>query len=180
MVCVPVCSGILSPRSFVSLTLPMTRNFIFALMLAGTAAGAQARPDCQVVPKWLEAMRSCYRLLLVFAPSAKDGRLRRQASLLDAAADDRMDRFILFTPLVADGQRPPMPVDVPRTFVSADEISKIRAHFHIRTGRFVVLLVGEGGTVKLRSIVPVNPGRLNARIDRMPTRRREMLRRDAN
>jgi hypothetical protein len=150
------------------------------LLLPGRASlHAQARPDCQVMPKSLQAMRNCYRPLLVFSPTGSDPRLTQQVHLLDGAADDMMDRFVLFTPVVAEG-RARTPLDAPYTALSPRAMTGIRQEFHIQDGRFVVFLMGEDGTVKLRSDRPVTADRLNTLIDRMPTRRAEMRRPHAN
>ena len=52
-------------------------------------------------------MRNCYRPLLVFSPSANDARLKRQSEILDADADDMMDRFVLFTPILPSPRASP-------------------------------------------------------------------------
>lgn len=150
------------------------------LLLLGGSLYAQARTDCVVVPKSLAEMHDCYRPLLVFSPTGQDPRLRRQAALLDAAADDMMDRFVLYTPIVARGGPVTTPVDAPYTVLSAQEMSVARSRFHIGTSDFVVLLLDEDGKPKLRNSAPVNADRLNALIDRMPRRQAEMRRRDAN
>jgi hypothetical protein len=152
---------------------------MFVLALA-TAAQPQARPTCAVVPKSLEAMKGCYRPLLVFSASGDDLRLRRQVEMLDTAADDMMDRFVLFTPIVPDGKRVSTPADSPYTVLSSKEMAAVRAQFHISAGEFTVLLLDEDGTVKLRSPSPVNADRLNALIDKLPGRQAEMQRPHAN
>jgi hypothetical protein len=150
------------------------------VLALATAAQPQARPTCAVVPKSLEAMKGCYRPLLVFSASGDDLRLRRQVEMLDTAADDMMDRFVLFTPIVPDGKRVSTPADSPYTVLSSKEMAAVRAQFHISAGEFTVLLLDEDGTVKLRSPSPVNADRLNALIDKLPGRQAEMQRPHAN
>ncbi len=149
-------------------------------LLLGGYIYAQAGAHCQVVPKSLAAMRGCYRPLLVFSPSPRDPRLKRQTALLDAAADDMMDRFVLFTPIAPDERRVSTPLDAPYTVLGSRELSELRNRFKIPQGEFAVLLLDENGAVRLRSGTPVSVGRLNALIDRTPRRKAEMLRRDAN
>ena len=144
------------------------------------AAHGQARPGCQVVPKTLAAMHGCYRPLLVFSPSATDSRLRRQSALLDDAADDMMDRFVLFTPLPGTTHGLETPLDAPYTVVDAQEKSAMRARFHVAPQEFEVLLLNEDGAVVMHSERPVSADRLNALIDRMPKRQAEMRRPHAN
>ena len=148
--------------------------------LGGGSGYAQAHPTCAVVPKSLAAMKDCYRPLLVFASNGDDARLKRQVALLDKAADDMMDRFVLFTPIVPDGRRVTTPVDAPYTVLSAKEMGEARERFHVAPVDFVVLLLGEDGTVQLRAASPVSADRLNELIDRMPTRKQEMQRPHAN
>jgi hypothetical protein len=152
---------------------------ILALALAGSLH-AQARPTCAVVPRSLAAMKDCYRPLLVFAPNGDDARLKRQVQLLDRAADDMMDRFVLFTPIVPDGRRVTTPADSPYTVLAPKEMAAVREQFRIPPQDFAVLLLGEDGTVKLRAANPVSADRLNELIDSMPTRKQEMLRPHAN
>jgi hypothetical protein len=158
------------------------RFFYFAtvVLVAGGSLQGQARPTCQVVPRSLAAMKGCYRPLLVFSSNGDDLRLKRQAALLDEAADDMMDRFVLFTPIVPDGRRVSTPADSPYTVLSGEQMKEVREQFHIAAGDFAVLLLDEDGSVKLRAASPVNAERLNAVIDKTPARQAEMLRPHAN
>jgi hypothetical protein len=156
----------------------------FAVGLASAAApvtiSAQASPKCQVQPKTLAAMRKCYRPLLVFSPSASDSRLKRQGEILDADADDMMDRFVLFTPILPNTKNYQPPLDTPYVVLSQQEMQSIRTLFHIPSDTFQVLLLGEDLTEKLRSPRPVDSNRLNSLIDTMPSRKIEMQRPHAN
>jgi hypothetical protein len=159
------------------------RNFYLAILVAalgGDAVQAQARPTCPVVPKSLAAMKGCYRPLLVFSANGDDFRLRRQVDMLDKAADDMMDRFVLYTPIVPDGRRVSTPADSPYTVLDAKEMGAVRAQFHIPAGDFAVLLLDEDGGVMLRTAVPVGADRLNALIDKTPARQAEMQRPHSN
>jgi hypothetical protein len=158
------------------------RFFYLATLLLGLSPvlRAQARPQCQVVPKSFAAMRGCFRPLLVFSPAASDPLLRRQIALLDHDADDMMDRFVLCTPVAPDAHQLSTPLDAPYTVLDAQQMTEIRARFHVPASQFTVLLLDEDGSVMLRTSNPVNPARLNALIDRTPERRAEMLRPHAN
>lgn len=155
-------------------------SFAVVVLAVSPPARAQANPHCQAVPKTFAAMHGCFRPLLVFSPASGDARLHRQAALLDADADDMMDRFVLFTPISPDSRRAGTPVDSPWTVLPQPQIDQIRARFHIPAGQFAVLLLDEDGSVMLRSANPVNPSRLNALIDRTPLRQAEMRRPGAN
>ena len=125
-------------------------------------------------------MRHCYRPLLVFSPSASDPRLIRQQSLLDEAADDMMDRFVLLIPVITKSTNYQPPLDTPYALLSQKELAAIRNRFQIAENQFTVLLLGEDGTIKLRSTIPVTISRLNSLIDAMPDRKVEMQRAHAN
>jgi hypothetical protein len=154
--------------------------FMTLLLLLSPALHAQARPQCQVVPKSFAAMHGCFRPLLVFSPTPGDALLHRQSALLDHDADDMMDRFVLYTPVAPDPHRLNTPLDAPYTILSAQQMSEIRARFRIPAAQFTVLLLDEDGSVLLRSANPVNPAQLDVLIDRTPERQAEMLRQHAN
>lgn len=158
-------------------------RFLLSLVLVVAPAPllmAQASLNCQTRPSSLKAMLHCFRPLLVFSPSPKDARLKKQSRILDAAADDMMDRFVMLTPVVPDAKSYVRPLDTPYIVLKADAMRTIRERFHVPRSRFEVLLLDEDGRVRLRSRRPVDITRLNSLIDRWPERRIEMTRRDAN
>jgi hypothetical protein len=160
----------------------LRRIFIVAVVIAtlGGKGYAQAKLTCAVVPKTVDAMKDCYRPLLIFSANGDDARLKRQAALLDGAADDMMDRFVLFTPIVPDGHNVSTPADSPYTILAGDQMKALRAKFHIPPVEFAVLLLDEDGSVMLRSRTPVDATRLNALIDKTPRRLAEAHRPHAN
>jgi len=161
----------------------MTERVFFVAVVMVTLSGrgyAQAKPTCAVVPRSLAAMKDCYRPLLVFSANGDDLRLKKEVAMLDGAADDMMDRFVLFTPIVPDGRRVSTPADSPYTILSNEEMKNVRAQFHIPPAEFTILLLDEDGHTMLRTAVPVNVDRLNAVIDKTPQRQAEMLRPHAN
>ena len=158
---------------------PLPISLLFVALLGsrpGGQAWAQAHAGCPAKPTTLGAMRGCYRPLLVLAPSAEDPRVRQQQHLLDEAADDLMDRNVLYVPVpaaTADAHWQP-PLDAPYAMLPAGELAGLRKRFHATADGFAVLLLGEDGGVKLQSRKPVSVDRLNSLIDTMPTRKREM------
>jgi Domain of unknown function (DUF4174) len=150
------------------------------LLLAPVFTHAQARPGCALKPASLARMRRCYRPLLVFSPSATDARLIKQQSSLDEEADDMMDRFVLFVPVITKSTNYQPPLDTPYAILPRKVLTAIRTRFEIAENQFTVLLLGEDGTIKLRSTTPVTISRLNSLIDAMPDRKLEMLRPHAN
>jgi hypothetical protein len=131
-------------------------------------------------PASLKAMLHCFRPLLVFSPSPADARLKQQSRILDAAADDMMDRFVMLTPIVPNAKQYATPLDTPYIVLKQTTMQAIRERFHIPRSRFEVLLLDEDGRVRLRSDRPIDTTRLNTLIDSWPERRVEMRRRDAN
>lgn len=141
---------------------------------------AQAHDGCPEFPATLTAMRTCYRPVLVFSPDGHDARLRKQVATLDSAADDMMDRNELLLPVLASSAGYQAPLDAPHRLLPSTELSKLRQRFHVDAHQFRVLLLGEDGSVKLSSDTPISIDRMNQLVDSMPTRKREMLRRDSN
>ena len=121
-------------------------------------------------------MRGCYRPLLVFAPSAGDGRLAAQRSALAQSAGDMMDRKVLLVPFVESGESLKLPLDAPYSAPGAREMVAARRRYGVTPGRFTVVLLGEDGGEKLRSDKPVTAEELNRLIDQMPTRKLEVQR----
>ena len=102
------------------------------------------------------------RTLLVFAPSRSDPRWRRQDALLRGSAAAFRER------------------DLRRADIFAGSGSRSAAfgkRYHVKPGRFRVLLIGKDGHVAFSTLSPVASGEINARIDRMPMRRDEMRQR---
>ena len=152
---------------------------VLAVAIAFPAMG-QANLKCQVRPKTLAAMRHCYRPLLVFSPRANDPRLRRQGEILDDAADDMMDRFVLLTPVIPDSRSYQTPLDTPYVVLDTQQMKAVRERFHVPEDQFLVLLLDEDASERLRSSRPVGATRLNVLIDTMPTRKIERERPHAN
>jgi hypothetical protein len=117
---------------------------------------------------------------MVFSPSASDPRLIRQQSLLDEAADDMLDRFVLFLPVAPQSASYKPPLDTPYVLLNQKELTAIRSRFQVPENQFTVLLLGEDGGIKFHSTVPVTINRLNSLIDAMPDRKVEMARPHAN
>ncbi len=154
--------------------------FSCVLILCPRTLHAQAMLSCKVQPANLAEMKDCWRPLLVFSPSDSDPRLKQQEQLLDADADDMMDRFVLFTPIVPHAKHVPTPLDAPWTLLKQSQMNAMRRKFHIPAARFEVMLLGEDGLPKLVRDAPIPTGELNALIDTMPSRKLEELRRGAN
>ena len=158
----------------------LSRGFLLAALSSPGLLRAQSSPDCPVHPATLTAMRHCYRPLLVFAPSVNDPRLARQQASLDKAADDMMDRNVLYLPVIPGPAGFSAPLDAPYALLPRSEIETARRRFHVAPDAFAVVLLGEDGGEKLRSSLPVSIEKLNSLIDGMPMRKLEIQRPHTN
>ena len=127
---------------------------VSAVLVASLPLVAQAGPD-------LAQYRDKNRVLLIFAPSARDPRWQRQAALLRRSEAEFTDRELLRFDVFASGPK-------------ADPA--LRARFHVKAGQFRVLLIGKDGHVAYGGPTPVPLAALTETIDRMPMRREEMRR----
>ena len=109
------------------------------------------------------------RLLLIFAPSADDSRLRQQQQILASSEAELIDRDLVILRLLPDSE--PDIDNQPAAGVDSDSIYR---DFAIEPGDFRLLLVGKDGTLKLSSDSPVSTARLFGLIDSMPMRQWEM------
>ncbi len=117
----------------------------------------------------LSTYRGANRLLLVFAPSASDGRAGRQRELLEGRRAGLEHRDLLEFRLVEDG-----PGEAENGPVSPRESARLRRAFDVVDGSFALVLVGKDGGAKFRSDEPLPARDIFDRIDAMPMRRREM------
>ena len=117
------------------------------------------------------------RVLLVFAPTALDGRYGQQLDALNHHETDLRARDLIVIPLI---QQPGPPNLSPALralqppHISDEEQLTIRRRFHIAAGGFAVILLGKDGGEKLRATTPITVARLNNTIDAMPIRQQEM------
>ncbi len=109
------------------------------------------------------------RLLLIFAPSADDPRLREQQEILASSEAGLIDRDLVIMQLLPDSE----PGIDNQPTIGLDSASIYR-DFNIEPGDFRLLLIGKDGTLKLSSEAPVSTARLFDLIDSMPMRQWEM------
>lgn len=128
------------------------------------------RAECPS-PTTLAAMRDCYRPLLVFSASSQRPLALQQLRMLNA--DELRERNVLLV-LVSKGDFAGHARDLPSVPLSEDENKRLRQRFKVSDGEFAVILVGKDGGEKLRRARPVLSSELNATIDAMPMRKREM------
>ena len=128
---------------------------------------------CEAHPKTLEAMRDCYRPLLIFAASGTDVKLRSQLTELRSHAAALRERDVMIIVATADGSA--MAAEgLPATSMGRDEAAAARKRFGLDDKDFSVLLIGKDGGEKLRTEGVLAASRLNEKIDGMPMRQSEM------
>jgi hypothetical protein len=93
------------------------------------------------------------RILLLFAPTTADERLKKQTDQIEANRAGFDERDLL-------------------TFIIPEQ-SPLRAQFHVNNKAYIVILLGKDGTEKLRQESVVDPEKLFRLIDSMPMRRAE-------
>lgn len=117
------------------------------------------------------------RVLLVFAPTALDGRYGQQLDAFSHHEAELRERDLVMIPLIEQ----PGPANLSPALralqpphISDDEQLTIRRRFHIAANEFAVVLIGKDGGEKLRTTTPITVARLNRTIDSMPGRQDEM------
>jgi hypothetical protein len=122
------------------------------------------------VPFALANLRWKQRVLVLFASTRDDSRLRRQLEdvrATQAAFDDRDMELVVV--LKDSGSHA-------AGTLTPQEASRLRATLRVRPDAFAVLLVGKDGTTKRTADRPVPMQELYTLIDAMPMRRAEMRR----
>lgn len=104
----------------------------------------------------LESLQWHSRVLLLFAQSTRDTRLKQQRERIEADTKGFEERDLKSFALVG---------------ASA---GLLRKRFHVKEDEFTVILIGKDGAEKLRSDQPLAAQRLFEVIDAMPMRRGEM------
>lgn len=110
------------------------------------------------------------RLVLIFAPSSKEGSYLEQKSKFEGKAGELEDRDIIIIELLKSGIS--MTAEIP---LNNEQQSFLRKKFEV-IDDFVFILMGKDGTVKLRAKEPVSSDDLFSLIDSMPMRKEEMRR----
>jgi hypothetical protein len=108
-------------------------------------------------PSFLEPYRWQKRVLLVFAPNARDPQLLEQREIMTRAGSDAEDRDLVL--IEVTGGNP-----------SRD--AALRQRFGVESG-FRAVLIGKDGGAKLTVTEPLAAERWIATIDAMPMRRQE-------
>ena len=114
------------------------------------------------------------RVLLLFAPTALDGRYGRQLEAFNHREAELRSRDLVLIPLI---QQPgpanisPVLRNMQPPLVQPDEQITFRRRFHIGPSDFAVILLGKDGAEKLRTTTPITITRLNRTIDAISERK---------
>ncbi|MDO6413460.1 DUF4174 domain-containing protein [Sphingomonas sp. BIUV-7] len=134
-----------------------------ALLLALAASVPAAATDDDL--RSVAGMAQHNRVLLVFAPSMRDGRLEAQRQAMSRFAAGALARDLVIVQ-VAEGK-----------VIGAHDVDrKLRRRFTTPAPRFRALLIGKDGRVAIDSATPLDEHRLQAAIDAMPMRQEEVRR----
>ncbi len=136
-----------------------------SLMLLALASGSSAHAGAA----FFESFEWQNRLLLVFAPSADDPRLRQQDQILGPVGPGIADRDLRIIRL-----QPGASVTVDGIAVGEPAAAEIYRDFDIDEDEFAVLLIGKDGTLKMKRNEPPPIRAVFDLIDSMPMRQLEM------
>ena len=111
----------------------------------------------------LDQQRGLHRVVLVFAPSAEDARLRYQLSELHRLTRAADTRDLLQVTVAGD-----------RVEGASDASASLRERFHVVLGGYRTFLIGKDGHRALTSSSPIPAEEIARAIDAMPMRRYEV------
>jgi hypothetical protein len=122
-------------------------------------------------PFSIDAYRWRRRPFLVFATDARDERLRRQLSAVEATRSRFDERDMVLIVVLGEG-----PSRAEGRALTGDAADRLRAAYGVERNAFALRLVGKDGGVKRRSgdVVPMDE--IYEQIDSMPMRQEEMRR----
>jgi len=129
---------------------------------------------CATAQRTLSTLVDRNRVLLIFTPTALDGRYGRQLDAFNHYEAELLSRDLVLIPLV---QQPgptnlsPVLRNMQPPLVQPDEQITFRRRFHIGPSDFVVILLSKDGAEKLRSTTPITMTRLTRTLDALPRRK---------
>lgn len=126
---------------------------LFTAALFAVVVVAQA-PD-------LDGLRWNNRVILLFAPDARNPQLAQQKEMLDQEEAGIKDRDLKVFEVTSHSP--------------SDE--HLRNRFHVKADSFAVILIGKDGSKKLKRSEPTEPDDIFKLIDSMPMRQDEMRQR---
>jgi hypothetical protein len=136
---------------------------LLALASSFWAAVPASGQETSAVQQQLDSLVWKNRVLLLFVPDADDKRYKEQKRLLASQTDAFDERDLVV-------------VECRAGLLSRADRSYLIRYLQINPEAFGLWLIGKDGSVKLRSVEPVNPRKLNDLIDSMPMRQSEKRR----
>jgi hypothetical protein len=128
----------------------------------------------------LARLRDVARVLLVFSPAADSPSFQKQMEALGLKGGQRkvaeaelLERKVLVMAVLENASALPLRSTVVRT-LGAGEATEARARYGAKPGKFQVVLIGLDGGEKISSNQAIDLRTLNATIDAMPMRQREL------
>jgi hypothetical protein len=142
---------------------------LMAGMLVGTAIGMESNPID------LEAYQWNNRVLIVLAPSPDHPLYRTLESQISVHAGGVTDRDLVIFRLFEMGESRVGP-----KVLTKQQAFALRTRFSVKSGQYVVILIGKDGGIKLRREARTDLADIFGLIDSMPMRQKEMQERSKN
>jgi peroxiredoxin len=134
---------------------------LILMVLLGTCAAQDEHP--------LTQLQSTARVLIVFAPDTNSANFKRQLQLIEHHSFELTQRNTVVVPVSLkstgsddhfSGENLPL--------ASSSDQADVRTRFHVKPGDFLVILLSEDGTERIRSASPVDIHELTASLDALP------------
>ena len=117
----------------------------------------------------LDAYQWKNRIILIFAPSSDSDAYKQQVQEFEGQEDGILDRDLIIFQIFKRGGS-----HSGNASISEHQANQLRHKFGVKEGKFMIILIGKDGGVKLRSNGPVVAPELFSLIDGMPMRQEEM------
>jgi hypothetical protein len=134
---------------------------LLLMVLLGTCAAQDEHPLAQ--------LQSTARVLIVFAPDTNSANFKRQLQLIEHHSFELAQRNTVVVPvsLKSTGTEDHFSGENLPLGNSIDQ-ADVRSRFHVQPGDFLVILLSQDGTERIRSASPVDIHELTASLDALP------------
>jgi hypothetical protein len=119
----------------------------------------------------LAQLQNNARMLIVFAPDANSPDFKRQLELIQRHSFELSIRNTVVVPVSTAskfGEEKFSFENLP--LFTPSEQAEARSRFHVQPGDFLVILLDQDGTVRIRSAAPVDIHEVTASLDSLPPR----------
>lgn len=149
----------------------MITSIIISLSLAPVVQANLSQASVQMSQFNLSSHKWKNRVLLVFAPSAKNVNFQQQVQLFQQQQQGLNERDLLLVTVLDKGTSysNQQPIDI-------ESAAKLRQKFNISDNDFRVILIGKDGGAKRQDSEVVQVETIFREIDAMPMRQQEMQR----